>query len=293
MKNLIRWSIISLLSLTVLSFVTFVLFKLGIIQKITSKITSSQIKVFGIIFLGILLVASIIFVIFRIASKKAEENNNRVPDAPKIRVDSTIAIESWKEQFIIDTNIQYKIEYYYDEYEKKEKKRIAPINGTSIIIRNETSHFDETGQTSDKSIDFEAIVTEGNRPGLKTVRIPLDYGEEHIKKNWNNWIRDNKSMNMIHALNFDKFPMTSAKDLNERIYLKRLEYLKEGYTEDEVRPYIDPFIQQNNVRPQPVPSLEQPALTGQVQVMTPDDDLDLDSSENIEKDKEAYRRKNQ
>lgn len=295
MNSKLKWGLIIAIAAMLISGIIYFLAKLGIIKKITDNLEPTTIKIFIFIFAGIIGIVGIVWltiVMFKKVTNRKDSDNDSQIEAPKQRVDPMPAVDIFIEQAIIHNNIEYRIDYNKKNTDGKDGK-IIPIHEKAIIIRNETTYFDETGQTSDKFVSFEAIFTRGNRPGMKTVKIPLDHGEEHIRKNWRQWIRDHKSMNMLPSLNFDMFPQSSAQELSERYSMMALRYVREeGYSESEVKQYFEPFMPKNNVKPKPVTPLEQPTITGQAPMMMPDDDDSSDTNDSIEKDKELYRKRN-
>jgi len=276
-KGKVYYSLIASLIILVLALILYILSKLNIL----SLPSFEQAKVFIFIFLILLLVIGLVLGTYYLFRKSTKNDTSSPIELPKKFVPSGRSIKVWVQEFIIQTNIPYKV---------IDQDNIEPIRPDAVIIRNETSHPDESMQTPDKYISFEAIVIEGNRPGIKTISFRTDLGEEYIRANWNEWIRDGKSMNLITAINFDKIPKTSAKEFRERMIMRQFEMEDEDIPREEAKRIIDAFIQDDkHVKPiiqQPIPD---PSMSGQVQLVYPEGDDD-EHSDSIQDDIENYRK---
>lgn len=262
---------------------------IGIYIYLKNKNIEFPVKSF-IIYLVILLsaVGLVGFLIWWIPSL-FKKKNEQFLESPKEIVSSSRAIEIWKEEFIKYNDIPYITQTW-------NKNKIQCVNDRAVEIRHDRSFVDPSGQTSDKFITFQANILEGRRIGTMVVVLRVDLGEEWIKQNWNWRIDDNTTMNRFN-MQIKKFPLTSAKDSAERYNIKKLELLEEGYTKDEIKEMIDPFIPVRSATPEPQPQKKEskaPIRSPDVSDIYPDQESDDDSADqsDLDEDIENYRKKN-
>jgi hypothetical protein len=125
---------------------------------------------------------------------------------------------------------------------------VHPINESAVQVRNTLKYNDPSNQTSDTFFLMEIILKEGTYVGSLIACICIDYGESFIKENWNMRVEWNVSMNTYDPKH-KKFPLTSAKNYNERMLDKRISMIEDGYDSDDLKVLIDPYLAQTSQQP--------------------------------------------
>jgi hypothetical protein len=196
------------------------------------------------------------------------------------------ALELVREAVIMDTNIPH----IRAVWEDRRNPPLRAFNPMAVSFRNETVMSDPSGQTADRFLAVEMTIREGDRRGVHVMVIRLDQGEEWIRKNWNMRMRDNTPFNMFRLEN-QKYPLTSARDFQERAISRRIELAEEGYSEEELNRLIDPYVNRQ-VSPNPVivqQPVPEPIRTPNVIVNQPSDE-DEDEGD-VGDDIDEYRRR--
>ena len=233
----------------------------------------------GVILVGLFV---ILFLMYKIVQWFMDRKSDDDAELPREYVGSERIIQVWKEAFIVKTGVPYVVQTWAED-------KIVPNDPDAITITNEQAFVDPSGQTSDQFIGFEASVTEGNRIGVHIVITRLDMGEKWVRDNWNWWIKDN-TPKASFKLETHKFPLTSAKSVNDYLNFKRIE-LADDYSEQELRSMIDQFRQDPKSAPAQAPSSVQIVRAEELrdvmpEIATADDDVD---ETDLESNIEAYR----
>lgn len=182
--------------------------------------------------LGIILgVLAVVFAGVYFVSKHFSKSSTA--ESPKQPVHTDTALKIWKEEMMKWNGIPYFIEHWGDA-------DIKPLFDNAVDIQRIFSHVDPSGQTSDKFLSFQAMIRRGRKVGSVVASIQVDLGEEYIRRNWNEWLDQGRLFDNS-KLGSKALPRTSGKSYLERLNMKGLELLSEGYTAGEVAEVIDPF----------------------------------------------------
>ena len=259
---------------------------LMIIFYFTYQKTEGQFPIMKYSITGAIIMAGLfaaLFVTYKLVEWFISRKSDDESDLPKEYVGSDRILEVWKDTFIVKTGIPFVRQTWADD-------KIVPCEDDAIIIDHEQSFVDPTGQTSDNFIAFEVIVTQGNRIGVHCVITRLDMGERWVRDNWNWWIKDN-TPKANFKLEIHKFPLTSAKSVNDFLNFKRLE-LAEDYSESELRNQVDLFRQDQKAAPamrqNPIQVVKAEELRDAMPEISQADDYEVDETD-LERNIEAYR----
>jgi len=183
------------------------------------------------IFSGVVCVLGLLFVVGYRLLNRADSVVSDL-DIPKKPVSSTRAIAVWRKAFILGTRISCKVAYDLPLDFDGKHPLFCEVPGV-IQLHNVRYSVDASGQTSDSSLRFEAMVLDGDCFGTHVFRIQTDLGEDFIRENWNMGVHEHTTLNMV---NFEdkKFPISSAKTTHDRYVSKIIERREEGGSIEEL-----------------------------------------------------------
>lgn len=250
-------------------------------SKLAEKFPAGKFMLY-LFFVAILLAGVAVFIYFIVNRKKEEfyEMN-----APKELVSVMRAQEIWMEEFLQDNNIPF---MELDDL-------FVPIEEGACNFRDTIKFSDPSMQTADMFLAFEVDVRAGRTTGMLVAVLRLDLGEEYIRDNWNERMEWNTTLNRFNLQN-KRYPLTNARAYNERVGMKRIELFEAGFSDEEIRSYVDPFAQsarQQFVVQQPKKKrkpIEAPAISD---VYGVEEEEEGASADDIKDDIDEYRRQNQ
>jgi len=291
-----QWTGIVFLALILIALIIYIIVQLSIKDKIDPDTGLPMKYDWGAfwkwtgIIVGSVLVLTLITVL--IVYFVGRNSSNNLAELPKIPVSSSRALDIWKTMWIKNTGIAHVNRFWENKkyWIDKDIPPVTPDREDAVEIFDTVSHVDPTGQTGDAFLLFEVFSRAGKRFGWHTVSLRTDAGEKWIRENWNARVTHHKGLS-IYQLQNKKYPLTSAKDSQDRMMNKKLELMQEGYSAEELR-YFDQY---NNVAPkQTVIKKEVPAIatSNEVQASSSTSDDDEEYEDTVESDVEEYRRKN-
>ena len=80
---------------------------------------------------------------------------------------------------------------------------------------------------------FELHVSKGTKKGINTCLIRLDQGTEYIRKNWNSFIKEHTSEELLE-IQERKYPLTTPQEENTRLEIFKQQQLEEGAREQNL-----------------------------------------------------------
>ena len=92
----------------------------------------------------------------------------------------------------------------------------------------------------------------GTHKGISTLQIDLDLGKEYIRNNWFKFLK-RKTITTTLPYEEKKYPFDTPESQNDRLAIKKFEYLEENATEKELAKEIEKLRQQ----PTPLDKREQ------------------------------------
>lgn len=178
----------------------------------------------------------VLYGIFRLIMYFVNRESDSTSEPFREIVMNNRAKQIWLEEFVKENGIQYVRRIWEDD------SPIVPVNPHAVTIRNQRRFADPSQGTPDTFLAFNAIVKEGHRRGMLYAIIQVDRGENWIRDNWDQHIKDHAMYVHQERVPTGSYPLTSPRDAAQRQLSRRIELLEQGYTEDELKTHVDPFI---------------------------------------------------